>query len=681
MNRAGRNVAMVLVFSQVSTCISLHIDLPHRRRLPLHHPVPSCQLQLHHFRQSLLLGHSTKDGSGDSFSDDGQKDEIASSPESPTKTFQEGLARGISALPTAIASFGAGSVVTIVLSMISFHQSLYNDQNNYYQKVGVASTVGSVENKKASLDDTPAQQKQRAVELYRAILGELDQRYVDDIEPMAMFEASTRSMLSELDPYTEYIPPQALAKRRPTVGIGAFVMKSGSNPEELLDGKSLSTVLSRIPSAVTMPTQFLSGPQLESQGGFRVVLSLDGYAYDAGLRVGDEILAIDDHGVADDTLESVRGLLMGPPGTKVKVSFKRPGANRPQTIYIERKPVQFPSVPYAGILRNGYTSDDSIGYIRLHHFGLDTGLLMKKAIQSIQPGSLKGLIIDMRDNSGGELLSAVQISSLFFPEGTYLGSSEGKGSLYPDQTYLSGKLDLTQYGYTSSDNRGKIRDNDVSFNEDSMDGKQILDPDSTRVALLVNQKTASASEFLAGVFQDLDKGVIIGSDESSLGKGIGQREMSLPFGGALKLTYHEFYTPSGRCVERRHQGGIAQSGKVFLTKNGRVVHDRRGIEVDYKAVPESSVLSALLSSSGTYYEYADEVYSRFPIEDVNTFFVDDSMYEDFRSFVLREQKSGHLKLEKVFDELANISRLSLESNPKDSRLIQQSVANLREKLE
>ena len=113
----------------------------------------------------------------------------------------------------------------------------------------------------------------------------------------------------------------------------------------------------------------------------------------------------------------------------------------------------------------------------------------------------------------------MQIASLFFPNDTYLGSSEGQGS-YPNQSYRSGKLDLTQYGYANSENFSKSR-NSMSSSDDNnifKDGKQIIDPDKTNIVILTNQRTASASEFLAGVFQDSDKGVIIGSDESTLGK-------------------------------------------------------------------------------------------------------------------------------------------------------------------
>jgi len=165
-------------------------------------------------------------------------------------------------------------------------------------------------------------------------------------------------------------------------------------------------------------------------------------------------------------------------------------------------------------------------------------------------------------------------------------------------------------------------------------------------------------------------------------QGIGQREISLPNGGALKLTYHEFYTPSGRCVQRnlsrQKEEAKIQSKKQFHTKNGRVIKNRRGIDVDYRAEPNSSLLSSLLSSSGAYFEFATGFTSRHQIS--ADFAVDDLVYNDFKAFILKEQRAGNLKLENSFDEerfLNNIQVLSVESKLSDSRLVKSSVAHLQ----
>ncbi|KAL7544003.1 hypothetical protein ACHAXR_013432 [Thalassiosira sp. AJA248-18] len=706
MKRKLNHSHPVIVFglaSFVANCKSLSIDLPtlaqHRHHGKIQHPCRHSQAIRY---KSYRTFHSVKPDSSEDFDGEEPQNESLQSSKSST-SLQEKLGHSFSVLQTAIAAFCAGSFLT-VLSFFFFGYSFWgNDHASVYQDVSATKSVASARYFDETIPADPIQQKRKAVALYKTILEQLDQGYVHDVEPMILFETTTRAMLSTLDPYTEYISPDDMAKRQQLVGIGAFVMKAGNTPE-FLDGKSVSTIMSLVPSEITLPTQLLpseDNDMTSENAKFRVVLSLAGYAYDAGLRVGDEILEIDDQPVVG-SLEGVREMLMGVPGTKVKLAFKRPGINKVQTIDVERKIVQFPNVPYAGILSNGSTistksavsteSSGDIGYIRLRRFGIDAGISMKKAINSIQSDRMKGLILDLRDNSGGELLSAVQIASLFFPEGTYLGSSEGKGSLYPNESYHAGKSDLAQYGSASSDNNSKSR-NGFAPNGDSsiyLDGKQVINPDNTNIVILTNQRTASASEFLAGVFQDLDKGVIIGSDESTLGKGIGQREIRLPYGSGLKLTYAKFYTPSGRCVQREQKEGINgrgkqdQSQKVFHTKNGRTVNDGKGIEVDYKSYPKTSRLSSLLSSSGAYFEFATEFCSKHQWPSIDPdFAVDDTIYNDFKSFVLKEQRMGNLNLDDVFDDqhlLKRIKTISVETNQHDSSLIQNSVANLRGKI-
>eukprot|EP00581_Thalassiosira_minuscula_P017433 CAMPEP_0183731034 /NCGR_PEP_ID=MMETSP0737-20130205/34188_1 /TAXON_ID=385413 /ORGANISM="Thalassiosira miniscula, Strain CCMP1093" /LENGTH=765 /DNA_ID=CAMNT_0025963661 /DNA_START=392 /DNA_END=2689 /DNA_ORIENTATION=- len=676
-------------------CKCFDIRLPPR----VHHchrlqQLPASQLQS--LRTQTILRASTKPGSSDDR--DNEEDQ------SKSVTIRERLGQ----IGTFIGAFSLGSLSVVIFTMVLFHWSLSRDYHTSftaYQNSDTNKPFSSNQFNGKNIADSN-DQKQKAVKLYRYILEQLDSTYVDEVQPEALFETTTRAMLSTLDPYTEYISPQDLMKRKPQVGIGAFVMKAGSTPE-LLDGKPVSTLLSLVSSAVALPTQLPPSQDLQHSNsqddGFHVVLSLQGYAYDAGLRVGDEILEIDDQSVVGVSLERVRELLTGVPGTKVKLSFKRPGIKEAQSIYVERNVVQFPNIPYAGILSNDPTlftktnvaagSHDGIGYIRLRRFGKDAGVSMERALQSIQADTKKGLILDLRDNSGGELLSAVHIASLFLPNDSYLGSSEGKGAMYPNESYRSGKLDLTQYGYVSSDNFPKSR-NSMSPNS-GVDVKQVIDTEKTNIVILTNKRTASASEFLAGVFQDLDKGVIIGSDESTLGKGIGQREIGLPYGeGALKLTYHEFYTPSGRCVQRQFQEGIKKQDpqkkqneleKVFYTTNGREVNNRKGIEVDYRVKPKSSILSSLLSSSGAYFSFATEFNSRHQWLSNGSadFTVDDKIYNDFRSFVIKEQKRGNLKLEESFDDkhqLEKIKKLAVDSKLQDSNLIQSSVANLEGKI-
>ena len=357
-----------------------------------------------------------------------------------------------------------------------------------------------------------------------------------------------------------------------------------------------------------------------------------------------------------------------------------------QTIDVERKLVQFPSVPCATLLKQ--TNDGSIGYIRLRRFGSDAGESMKAAIQSLQTkasqeasstksqpdNALTGLVLDLRDNAGGELIEAIKVASLFVPDNTYLGSSKGEGSMMPNQSYYSGKLDLAQFSNPSQSNT-VVQETD----------QQMIDPDTTHLVILVNKQTASASEFLAGVFQDFDLAVIVGDDKETLGKGIGQREIPLPFSRALKITYHEFYTPSGRCVQRQYEQNRSkqnprrhtQSNEVFYTSNGRKLNDRRGVQVDCRIKPKKSQLSELLSSSGAYYKYASQWTANHPSVKVDE--VDNKMYKDFQSFVSREQERGSLKLEEVFDDKHIVQQIELISKSSSNRDLR-SVARLKDEI-
>ena len=345
---------------------------------------------------------------------------------------------------TASIAFVAGSLSAFILSIILFHQSLDYNPTSTYQSADMSTSLLPTITRTRSLSESS--QMQQPVTLYRLIIDILKSSYVDEINTEEMVQTSVESMLSTLDPYTEYLSPKELAKRKNLVGIGAFVMKSGVSSDSVtLDGMSASKLISGIPSAIKLPTQLLEDKDATQKQAFKVVLSLEGYAYDAGLRVGDELISINGQSITGDdastmpSLEEVRQLLLGIPGTTVEVQFTRPGVDGVQTINIKRAVVQFPSVPCATLLKE--TTDGSIGYIRLRRFGADAGESMKAAIQSLQSkapqevsptrsqqdNTLAGLVLDLRDNTGGELFEAIKVASLFVPDNTYLGSSKGEG--------------------------------------------------------------------------------------------------------------------------------------------------------------------------------------------------------------------------------------------------------------
>ena len=217
--------------------------------------------------------------------------------------------------------------------------------------------------------------------------------------------------------------------------------------------------------------------------------SLTGYAYDAGMRVGDKIIKIDDFDITPTTaVDEVRNHLRGDPGTPVSVTFEREGVggkvNEPQTVTLQRSVVKIPDVKYFGFIGD---PKDGIGYIDLSGFSGDAGLETRFAISALQhgateyasssdaarddsgmlandPTNLKGLVLDLRSNPGGLLTSAVDVSTLFVPNGSDIVSARGRG--FPETLYRS-KTD------------------------------PILNP-STKLAVLVNEQTASAAEIVTG---------------------------------------------------------------------------------------------------------------------------------------------------------------------------------------
>lgn len=202
----------------------------------------------------------------------------------------------------------------------------------------------------------------------------------------------------------------------------------------------------------------------------------------------------------------------------------------------------------------------------------------------------------------------------------------------------------------------------------------ILDP-NTKLAVLINDSTASAAEIVSGAIQDLDVGVIVGSGRS-FGKGLVQNVEELPFDTALKFTVAKYYTPSGRCIQStnyKEGGGIGKSGRyqaskvsekdqiVFFTRNGREVKDGGGIVADFKvAAPKASALEVSLLRSGVINDFASEWSKKNQL--TNHFDIDDATYREFQNFVMQKQKDGDIKLDALYagpiEDLTKVLKLS-----------------------
>jgi len=383
--------------------------------------------------------------------------------------------------------------------------------------------------------------------------------------------------------------------------------------------------------------------------GIRVVSAFEGYAFDYGMRVGDKIVAIDNEPIRPSTsVDQVRNALRGEPGTLVSISFERDGVPGVQTVTMPRTVVRMRDVKLATLLGR---PQDGIGYIQLTGFASDAGREMRNAIQYLQQAaedatdgerSLQGLILDLRNNPGGLLTSAVDVASQLVPKGSDIVSAKGRG--FPGILYRS-RAD------------------------------PILDP-STRLAVLVNGGTASAAEIVSGAVQDLDVGIIVGADRT-FGKGLVQNVEDLPFNTALKFTVAKYYTPSGRCIQGvkyTEGGGLKEEDgrytasrvsdkdrSVFYTKSGRIVRDGGGIEADYKvSAPKASALEITLLRSGVFSEFASEWSKKNEL--TNNFQVDEDTYKSFQAFVNHKQKSGELNLEELYKQPLNELKKALKQS-------------------
>jgi carboxyl-terminal processing protease len=349
--------------------------------------------------------------------------------------------------------------------------------------------------------------------------------------------------------------------------------------------------------------------------------------------VGDKLLTIDNKEITPNkSVEQVRNLLRGEPGTDVTIQFQREGVTEVQTVTMPRTVVQIRDVKLATLMGK---PQDGIGYIQVTGFATNTGQEVRQAIMGLQRAtevasngerSLQGLILDLRGNPGGLLTSAVDVASLLVPKGSDIVSAKGRG--FPGVLYRS-RVD------------------------------PILEP-NTKLAVLVNGGTASAAEIVSGAVQDLDVGVIVGSDRT-YGKGLVQNVEEMPFNTALKFTVAKYYTPSGRCIQgiKYSEGGLENGGRykerkvaakdraTFHTRLGREVKDGGGIEADYKVpAAKASALEVTLLRSGAMGEFA-ALWSK-SHELTNNFKVDDKTYNEFQAFVNQKHKEGDIKLDALY---------------------------------
>jgi len=265
------------------------------------------------------------------------------------------------------------------------------------------------------------------------------------------------------------------------------------------------------------------GIQFELRDNAIVVISpLEGTpAFRLGLRAGDRITEVDSkplaHGITND---DVFKLLRGPAGSTVEVTIVREDEPEPLHVSIERAKIPIESIPYAYMIRPG------VGYVRITRFAATTGEELEKALETLHQQGMKSLVIDLRSNSGGLLTQAVDVLDQIVPAGKLL-------------VYTVGRIPSANAQYPSTQ-RPRIATDEP-------------------LIVLIDHGSASASEIVAGAVQDLDRGLVAGTN--SFGKGLVQNQVPLGPGGSqgkLLLTIAHYYTPSGRLIQRDYAGKDAE---------------------------------------------------------------------------------------------------------------------------
>lgn len=435
------------------------------------------------------------------------------------------------------------------------------------------------------------------IEIQNAILKELNQSYVDSLPLDRIEKVGIEAMLENLDPYTMYVPEE------------------DNEDFEFMIGKTYGGIGAIIYKPTKESNVVINEPYMNSP------------AYKAGLRCGDEIVAIDGTGVYGFDASGATSRMKGKPGTSVVFDVKKlrggDGWNAGDTVKVTvvRERIHLPDVEYAGMV------NDTTGYILQTGFTENVSADVRNAYFKLKKQGMKQLVLDLRGNGGGLMSEAINIVSLFVPKGSLVVSSKGN----------------------SDDSKREYR--------------TVTEPVDTQIPIivLVDSGTASSSEIISGAFQDLDRATILG--RRTYGKGLVQSVRPLPYNGQLKVTTAKYYTPSGRCVQAidySHRNSDGSVGYIpdslthkFFTAHGRPVRDGGGITPDDTLkVREYSRLVFSLVLNGVIDRYSLEfVRKHESIPALEDFHFSDADYADFIEFAKGQTFDYRSSAKTLYDQM------------------------------
>ena len=365
------------------------------------------------------------------------------------------------------------------------------------------------------------------------------------------------------------------------------------------------------------------GSSIFTRNNYAVIKEVyEGFAAQkAGLIAGDIILEIDGKSIKGKNTAEVSKFLKGQAGTSIKILIQRPTEEKPRLVNLTREEIQIENVTYFGMIT------PEIGYIQLKGFTQDANKEVKNALLELKKNvQLKGVILDVRGNPGGLLHEAVAIANIFVPKGELIVNTKGKAKEGEKKYFtINDAIDV-----------------------------------NIPLAVLTNSSSASASEIVSGVMQDLDRGIIVG--QRTFGKGLVQTTRPLSYNAQLKITTAKYYIPSGRCIQAldySHRNADGSVGKVpdslikaYQTKSGRKVFDGGGVAPDF-AIPVNtySNITNSLMSKHLIFDFATQYASKHSsIKADGKFTLTETEYQEFENFLKDKEFDYTTNSEKLLED-------------------------------
>lgn len=448
----------------------------------------------------------------------------------------------------------------------------------------------------------------------------VNKQYVDDVDPAKAVEGAILGMLEELDPHSSYISAEEI--REIQEGYEGSFGGVGILFEQRDDTARVVSVVS------------------------------DGPSESAGVMAGDRIVEINDSSAIGLPDGGIQKRLKGPIGSTVRMTVARHGVVKPIEFVITRGRIPLYSVDSA------YMIDGRTGFIRIDRFAATTYTEFMEALRELQAAGMERLILDLRDNPGGIMESAVRIADEMLSGGKTI-------------VYTKGRISEMDELYRST--------NGGSF-------------ETQPVIVLVSPMSASASEIVAGALQDQDRGLIVG--QRTFGKGLVQRQFPLPDGSVMQMTVARYYTPSGRLIQTHYENGhmdeyyeekfgnykesfdvseyaesIPDSLK-YQTAKGRVVFGGGGILPDYMIQPDSASLFWTVIGRGYDFNFTRDQFTKneYDLREqwgeerepfIEQYDVSDRAWNDFVAYVTTEE--AKVSADSASGDLKRVTASDLEA--------------------